>query len=72
MSTSLSELLGHDDFVGRHIGPRPDDLVHMLATIGVESVDQLIDTTVPASIRLDRALQLGEAAFGVRRARIAA
>ena len=58
MSTPLTDLLGHDDFIGRHIGPRADDLLGMLAIIGVDSVDALIDETVPAAIRLDRPLDL--------------
>ncbi len=46
-----------DDFANRrHIGPSPQEIEHMLATIGVESLDELIDQTVPASIRLERPL----------------
>ena len=33
----------------------------MLQTIGVESLDQLIDETVPANIRLEQPLNLPEA-----------
>ena len=58
MSTTFSELLGDDEFVGRHIGPRPADLAAMLAVIGVSSIDELIDQTVPAPIRLDDELAL--------------
>ncbi|HEY5664172.1 MAG TPA: aminomethyl-transferring glycine dehydrogenase [Ilumatobacter sp.] len=58
MSTSFSELLGADEFVGRHIGPRPEDLGAMLAVIGVSSVAELIDQTVPPAIRLDDELAL--------------
>lgn len=47
-----------DEFVGRHIGPDGDDLATMLATIGVGSVDELLDQTVPASIRLAERLDL--------------
>ncbi len=53
MTNSLIDLFGSDDFVGRHIGPRPDDLAEMLSVIGVSSVDELIDETVPAPIRMD-------------------
>ncbi|NNK92344.1 MAG: glycine dehydrogenase (aminomethyl-transferring), partial [Acidimicrobiia bacterium] len=45
-------------FADRHIGPDGDDLELMLEVIGVESLDQLIDQTVPASIRFDRDLEL--------------
>ena len=58
MSTPFSELLGTDDFVRRHIGPSPEDLADMLAVIGVDSVEALIDETVPPAIRLDRELSL--------------
>ena len=35
MTHTLSELFGADVFIGRHIGPRPDDLWHMpFVTIG--------------------------------------
>ena len=50
---SLASLLGSDDFVGRHIGPDDAEHAHMLATLGVASLDELIDQTVPAAIRLE-------------------
>jgi glycine dehydrogenase len=58
VSTSFSELRNADDFVARHIGPRPDDLSTMLSVIGVGSLDELIDETVPPAIRLDEPLSL--------------
>ena len=52
-------LLGDDhDFVGRHIGPSPDDVAVMLSAIGAPSIGALIDETVPASIRMRGALDL--------------
>ncbi|SEM86940.1 glycine dehydrogenase [bacterium A37T11] len=50
-----------EKFEGRHIAPKNDDLPEMLATIGVSSINQLIDETIPAQIRLPQALQLPEA-----------
>jgi glycine dehydrogenase len=47
-----------DHFAWRHLGPRADDLQHMLETVGFETLDGLIDAAVPADIRLDRALDL--------------
>lgn len=47
-----------DLFANRHIGPREEDLPKMLKTIGVNSIDQLIDKTIPKSIRLEKPLQL--------------
>ena len=40
------------DFANRrHIGPSPAEMAEMLKAVGVASLDQLIDETVPASIR---------------------
>lgn len=36
----------------RHVGPRRDEIDTMLKTIGVSSLDELIDKTIPADIRL--------------------
>jgi len=47
-----------DHFVNRHIGPRESEVIDMCKTIGVKSPDHLIDQTLPASIRLDRPLNL--------------
>jgi len=50
--------MANDKFVTRHIGPREHEIKDMLATIGVASLDELIDQTVPANIRLEKPLQL--------------
>jgi glycine dehydrogenase len=47
-----------EPFVRRHIGPRPDDLPEMLATIGAPSLDALVDEAIPAAIRRTTPLQL--------------
>jgi glycine dehydrogenase len=47
-----------DLFVRRHMGPREDEYGEMLETVGYDSLDALIDTAVPESIRLDRELEL--------------
>jgi glycine dehydrogenase len=40
------------DFANRrHIGPSPVEMEEMLAAVGVRTLDELIDQTVPASIR---------------------
>ncbi len=46
------------DFPQRHIGPRQHDLEHMFKTVGVSSLDELIDQTVPEKIRLKKPLDL--------------
>ena len=48
----LSSLEQHDEFIHRHIGPCAAEMTDMLADIGADSLDQLIDQTVPAAIRL--------------------
>lgn len=50
--------MGNDKFVTRHIGPREEEIKLMLEQIGVSSLDELIDQTVPANIRLENPLQL--------------
>jgi glycine dehydrogenase len=48
-------------FERRHIGPAPQDIVEMVEAIGYGSLDELIDTAIPASIRMRGALQLIDA-----------
>ena len=48
---TLDALERSDDFINRHIGPSDADIAEMLATIGVASLDDLIDKAVPADIR---------------------
>ncbi|RYG29175.1 MAG: glycine dehydrogenase (aminomethyl-transferring), partial [Chitinophagaceae bacterium] len=50
-----------DAFALRHIGPREHDVKHMLGTIGVETIDQLIYETLPDDIRLKQDLDLDPA-----------
>ncbi len=46
------------DFARRHIGVSQAEIDQMLAVLGVASLDDLIDKTVPTAIRLERPLQL--------------
>jgi glycine dehydrogenase len=50
-----------DSFVLRHVGPRENEINDMIKTIGVASVDELIDKTIPADIRLANNLNLPKA-----------
>jgi len=45
-------------FARRHLGPSADDRAEMLALLGAASLEDLISSTVPAGIRLDRPLDL--------------
>jgi len=50
-----------DKFSTRHIGPNQEETELMLKTIGVESLEKLIDETVPSSIRLNEPLNIAPA-----------
>ena len=52
------ELTG--SFESRHLGPRPQECDAMLKTIGVPSLDRLMDEAIPPAIRLARPLALPE------------
>lgn len=52
------KMIKHDSFQLRHIGPRKEEIQTMLDAIGVKSIDELIDQTVPASIRLKQPLKV--------------
>ncbi len=58
LNQPLSTLEQRDEFIGRHIGPCATEIADMLAAIGAASLDQLIDQTVPAAIRLPADLPL--------------
>ena len=49
-----------DTFVRRHIGPNAQDIQEMLQTLGLDSLDDLVEKTVPESIRIKKPLKLGE------------
>src|SRR5438067_825320 len=50
-----------EKFENRHIGPNREQLAQMLQLIGVSSIEQLINDTVPDTIRLKRPLNLPSA-----------
>ena len=50
-----------NNFARRHNGPNPEQTQKMLETIGVKSMDELIEKTVPAAIRLPKPMDLPEA-----------
>jgi len=51
-------LARQDQFVHRHLGPDDLDIERMIEVIGVDSLDALINETVPKAIRMDGALKL--------------
>jgi len=50
-----------NSFSLRHIGPREEDVKEMLTTIGLDSMEELINKTIPSDIRLSDELNLNEA-----------
>ncbi len=46
------------EFWGRHIGPNEQETAQMLKAIGVASMEELIEQTVPESIRLQQPLKV--------------
>ncbi len=47
-----------DPFPPRHLGPSPEDLAEMLAALGLDSLEALVDAVVPAAIRCEGGLDL--------------
>ncbi len=47
-------------FAARHIGPDKSETAEMLANIGVDTMNELIDKTIPKDIRLQKKLNIGE------------
>lgn len=47
----------NNEFVNRHIGPDEKEISSMLKTIGISSVDELIEKTIPATIRFNKPIE---------------
>jgi len=62
IQSPITELENHAEFVHRHIGPDETQINHMLGTLGIDSLDSLIESTLPPSIQTDAALNLPVAA----------
>ncbi|MGB2182041.1 MAG: glycine dehydrogenase, partial [Pseudomonadales bacterium] len=54
----LSDLIQEHDFIERHIGPGPKDTQAMLDYLQVTSTEELLEQTIPSSIRLTHPLAL--------------
>ncbi|MEP1470462.1 MAG: aminomethyl-transferring glycine dehydrogenase [Halieaceae bacterium] len=55
---SLFDLENHQEFIQRHIGPTIKQQQEMAQILGYDSLDALIDATVPANIRSTTAMDL--------------
>jgi len=61
MSFQPSDYFAYDFANRRHIGPSPTEIVEMLKVVGFDTVDDLIDATVPTAIRQSEPLDWGPA-----------
>ncbi|KJF42552.1 aminomethyl-transferring glycine dehydrogenase [Draconibacterium sediminis] len=52
--------MSQDRFVTRHIGPRGAEIAEMLEFVGVSSMEELLEQTVPSNIRLQQPLKMKE------------
>ena len=57
-NTVLTAHEAHNDFVRRHIGPGPEQVEMMLKELGLSSLNELIDQTVPKRLVTDKPLDL--------------
>ncbi len=48
------------EFIQRHIGPDANETKQMLSSIGAKSIEELIEKTIPASIRLKKPMNIPE------------
>ena len=60
MAFEPTEYLPYDFANRRHIGPSPDEMAEMLNTVGVASLEALIDETLPKAIRQAKPLDFGK------------
>jgi glycine dehydrogenase len=60
MGKFYDALRNANSFIARHIGPNEAETKEMLSAIGVASLDELIDETIPADIRRKNPLNLPE------------
>jgi glycine dehydrogenase len=54
----VPEMMSQGRFSSRHIGPGPDEVAQMLSFLGLRSLQELVDQTIPESIRLKTDLDL--------------
>ncbi len=56
-----TDYLPYDFANRRHIGPSPAEMAEMLKVVGVDTLDQLIEQTIPDDIRQSEPLEFGKA-----------
>ena len=60
MPFTPTDYLPYDFANRRHIGPSPEEMAEMLKVVGADSLDDLIDQTVPKSLRQAEPLDFGK------------
>lgn len=55
---SSASTLSNIEFLHRHLGPNVQQIQQMLSVLGVASLDELMEKTIPPGIRLKQSLQL--------------
>lgn len=60
-SISLETLQQSEKFVSRHLGPDTDEQIAMLESLGLHSIEELIDKVVPDAIRRHDTMAIDEA-----------
>jgi len=61
MKQNLQELSNQQEFIGRHIGPDEQETQQMLEYLGLSSLDELLEQTVPNKIRLPEEMAMPSA-----------
>ncbi len=61
MTFTPTDYLPYDFANRRHIGPSPTEMADMLDVVGAKNLHDLIEDTVPQSIRQDEPLDFGKA-----------
>lgn len=61
LSVKMSNVFYQEKFEDRHNGPRSTEAQEMLSFLGVQSLDELIEQTVPSQIRLKKSMSLPKA-----------
>ena len=59
--TPLDTLENNGEFIDRHIGPDAEQIQQMLSALNLDSLEGLVDETVPAAIALQEPMALGTA-----------
>jgi glycine dehydrogenase len=57
-TTRTAPTAGTDSFVPRHVGPNGAEIQEMLQVVGYDTLDDLIDATIPRAIRMNRPLAI--------------